>query len=268
MARDPGGRGLAGRAAAGTLERAARSLLAARATCVVSGFAVPTAEGLRPESDGPPGAAALARALRRAGGEAFVLCDELSAPLFVALGEEPQVEGWQVGDPAAARLLDERRLSHVVAVERPGRTAAGDYRSMRGVHLEAAALDELLVAAEAAGVERGAIGDGGNEAGVAGLLGAGLSLEASCATVVGADWALGAGVSNWAAYALVAALGRLAGEDLLPSAGQARADHEAILAAGAVDGVLGQPVLSVDGEPWESTAALLAAARAAMIGAP
>jgi len=235
---------------------------------VVSGFAVPTASGLRPESDGPPGAVALARALRGVGGSAFVLCDPPSAPLFVALGEEPEVADWEPGDPAAARLLGGRALSHVVAVERPGRTAAGDYRSMRGAKLEAAALDELLLAAEAAGVERGAIGDGGNEAGLAGLLGEGLSLDPRCATVVGADWALGAGVSNWAAYALVAAMGRLAGADLLPCEEEARADHEAILAAGAVDGVLGEPVLSVDGQPWEETAGLLAAARAAMIGAP
>jgi len=259
---------VAGRSPAGTLERAARSLLAARVTCVVSGFTVPTASGSRPESDGPPGAAALARALRRVGGEAFVLCDPPSQPLFAALGEEPRVERWSPGDPGAGRLVRERALSHVVAVERPGRTAAGDYRSMRGARLEAAALDELLLAAEAAGVERGAIGDGGNEAGLAGLLGAGLSLDPSCATVIGADWALGAGVSNWAAYALVGAMGLLAGEDLLPSEEEARADHEAILAAGAVDGVLGEPALSVDGEPWEATAALLAAARAAMIGAP
>ena len=35
-----------------------------------------------------------------------------------------------------------------------------------------------------------------------------------------------------------------------------------------VDGVLGEPVLSVDGQPWEETAGLLAAARAATIGAP
>ncbi|MGE0710007.1 MAG: glutamate cyclase domain-containing protein [Planctomycetota bacterium] len=275
LRRDPGGRGLAALAAPG-LAAAARELLTARRAVVLSGFLVrrtPASDDLVPETDGPPGARALGAALAALGAEVRYLTDPGCAPLFQALGCAPlSVLDWVAGDPetpARARAaLADWAPTHVVAIERPGRAADGRCWSMAAAELRVAALDELLLAARAAGVATVAIGDGGNEAGLGGLraLTVGLPHGERIATVVPADHALAAGVSTWGAYVLVAALSRLAGRDLLPSDEAARRDHEAIAAAGAVDGVSRAVGITVDGRPWEETLALLRDARACLGG--
>ena len=52
-----------------------------------------------------------------------------------------------------------------------------------------------------------------------------------------------------------------AGRDLLPTADQVRRRLEAIVAAGAVDGLSGRPELSIDGQPLATCLEVLERAR-------
>ncbi|SEI57502.1 protein of unknown function [Halohasta litchfieldiae] len=67
----------------------------------------------------------------------------------------------------------------------------------------------------------------------------------ACVTPV--DHLVVAGVSNWGAYGIVAALSVLTGENLLHSGDTERQLLAACVEAGCVDGVSGEPELSVDG---------------------
>jgi hypothetical protein len=68
---------------------------------------------------------------------------------------------------------------------------------------------------------------------------------------IATDFALVAGVSNWAAYALAHAVGRLRGSadalDGSDSQSQARLIETLVTQAGAVDGVTGRREATVDG---------------------
>lgn len=272
MRHDPGQRGVAALGRPGTLRAASESLAGASGTLILTGFPVwrdaPGGEAV-PESDGPPGARALGRALATLGGRVDYASGPRSAALLQALGASAEVLDWTPDSAAAAAavLLDMLNPSHVVAVELPGRGADGGYRSLRGESLATSPVDELLVAAAARGLVTIGIGDGGNEAGMAEIreaVMASLEVGPQIATVIGADHAVVCGVSNWGALALVSALSLQAGRDLLPSEEAFRNDHEAIAGAGAIDGILKTGGLEVDGRPWSESAAALAWARAAL----
>ena len=138
---DPGGRGLpAYRVAgapldAGNLRRAAEDLAArAVAVAIVTGFCVETDTGVTAETDGPPGALFLARALRHCGVEVALVGDRYVTPLLTAgcrrwglpaecLHEMPlelptaKAAAWTQG------FLDGpfgRQLTHLLAIERCG----------------------------------------------------------------------------------------------------------------------------------------------------
>ncbi|MBX3467200.1 MAG: DUF4392 domain-containing protein [Planctomycetes bacterium] len=267
LAEDPGGRGIARFRPHDALGGAARALREARAVAITTGFP----RGDVGETDGPPGAFALGQALAALGARVVHLTDARCAPLLVALGAAPL----EVADPApgdrraAEALLARLDVTHLVSIERPGRAADGTYRNMRGLDISTrtAALDEPFLLALEPGPWRRTtvcVGDGGNEVGMgnvrAGVVDAVAHGEA-IASVVGADHLVVAGVSNWGAYGLIAALSLLTGRDLLPAPDDARAHVGAIVAAGAVDGVTGLPAPTVDGLPLERTLDLLAAMR-------
>jgi D-glutamate cyclase-like protein len=271
---DPGQRGVAALGAPGSLRAASESLAGARSTLILSGFPVwrdaERSEAVA-ESDGPPGARALGRALSAMGGEVHYASGPRAARLFRALGCEVRATDWtpEEAPQRAATLLDELGPSHVVAVELPGRGACGGYRSLRGELLSTSPTDEVMIIARARGLVTVGIGDGGNEAGLAGIrdqVSAALELGSEIATVVAADHTVVCGVSNWGALALVAGLSLGAGRDLLPSEEAYRADHATLAAAGAIDGILKTSGLEVDGQPWSASARALAWARAALDG--
>src|SRR4051812_7114561 len=90
--RDPGRRGLAsyrdaaGRTLlAGHLESAARDLLEhGGRVLIVTGFAIRANDGVRAETDGPPGAIYLAAMLRAAGIAVAIATDGVGAPVVLA----------------------------------------------------------------------------------------------------------------------------------------------------------------------------------------
>src|SRR2546425_4250157 len=74
LALDLGGRGIGSFFTPGAVLAAARALLRARRVLIATGFCVPP--GL-PETDGPPGAAVLGRALRRLGATVRYVTDQI-----------------------------------------------------------------------------------------------------------------------------------------------------------------------------------------------
>jgi len=255
LALDPGGRGIAAFFQPGGALRAARALARARSVLIVTGFVV--ADGM-PETDGPPGAAVLGRALRRLGARVRYTTDAAVAPIVTAalcaLGEPVDVLPCPHGADAALALLEQERPSHLVAIERPGRGRTGDYLNARGASVAAwnAPLDDLFRWSKAAVPRRPVtvgIGDGGNEIGM-GNVRARLAREgplmARIASVVGVDHLVVAGVSNWGAYGVVAHLGRVTRRRLLHTAADERRLIEACVAAGAVDGLTRRREPTVD----------------------
>jgi D-glutamate cyclase len=148
LALDPGRRGIAAFFEVGGARRAAEALFRSRRVLITTGFIV---EPKIPETDGPPGAAVLGRALRTLGAEVSYVTDADTIPVVAAalraLGEPPAVHAYGDGPRAAAELLERARPTHVVAIERPARSRSGDYLNMRGQSVAEwnRPIDELFV---------------------------------------------------------------------------------------------------------------------------
>jgi hypothetical protein len=283
LALDLGGRGIASFFRDGAAVAAARALEGAERVIIVTGFSVPP--GL-PETDGPPGAAVLGRALRLLGAGVRYVTDRAPAdPLAATLQalDEPAEVDVYPDLPGAARLLLERENpTHLISIERPGRCRTGDYLSARGESIARwnLPLDELFVVAhalrkKAAGKARKpatpvtvAIGDGGNEIGMGvarAQLARSVPLMARIASVVPVDHLVVAGTSNWGAYGIVAALERLHGRLLLHTGAIERQLIGRCVEAGAVDGITRRREASVDGLGAEIHAGIVELLHAAVV---
>jgi len=243
------------------VEHAAASLLTAadagEPILLATGFPIPPSG--QPETDGPLGAVVLAAALDALGAEPVVVAEPAVADPIAAvadaLGSEPPeiVSIHPSGDGEPTALLD-RDPGAVVAVEKPGVAADGSYRSMTGVDISSsvAGVDSLVAAARERGIPTIAVGDGGNEVGM-GVVQSAVETHVdhgetiACRTAV--DDLVVAGVSNWGAYGIVAALSLETGRDLLHSGETEQALLAAAVEAGCVDGVTGEATPSVDGIP-------------------
>lgn len=272
LALDPGRRGIGAFFEPGAARRAAIALAGSRRVVITTGFIV---EPKMAETDGPPGAAVLGRALRRLGADVSYVTDAESIPVVAAalgaLGEPPDVRAYGDGPTAAVDVLAHARPTHLVAIERPARARSGDYLNMRG-HSVAEwnrPIDELFVMARARAKPDPAggrpvtvgVGDGGNEIGM-GNVRARLArqgpLMARIAAAVSVDHLVVAGVSNWGAYGIVAHLGHLAGQPLLHTPAQERELVAACVEAGAHDGVTRRRELTVDALPLDVHASVVA----------
>ena len=264
---DPGSRGLASFAPTGELLPAAAELLRGKRIIIVTGFCIRAA--LIGESDGPPGALAIADALRQLGKDVVLVTDQYSSGLLAAgaalFGAPFTIVDLELPQPVANQQIDELvaafKPTQVLAIERPGNAPDGHRYSMRGEILDdlVPAADRLLTPQPAR--KTIAIGDGGNELGLGRLRDSIKSRVAHgelifCATP--ADYVIPAGISNWGAYALVATLSLLAGQLLLQPPEHERTVLQALLAAGAVDGCTRKNELSVDGLAWEDYAKVIA----------
>jgi len=265
LAFDPGGRGIGRFFVPNAAAEAARALRRAKRVLLTTGFSV--GPGL-PETDGPPGTAALGRALRMLGAEVTYITDAVALPPLQAalrtLNEPTRILTFHAGEDAAVtaqRLLAEHAPTHLVSVERPGRTRSGDYLSMRGESLREwnAPLDALFLEAPRRVVTIG-VGDGGNEIGMGALharLRRASGRVARTASVVPARHVVVAGVSNWGAYGIVVELSRLARRPLLHTSDEERRMIEACVKAGAVDGVTRRHEPTVDALPLEAHAGMV-----------
>lgn len=266
---DAGGRGLARHAdnlltrSRGNLEAAAVMLASAGPVrpLIVTGFPILSADPPGTgETDGPPGALALARAAIAAGGRAVLAAEGTSArALSVAVDhlrlkgsvEVVDLAGLPHGDLPAAMARRAGAFTHLIAVERVGPTHteatfrqwAGDAAaallpeyleaapepvrdrclSMRGLDVSAHVRPAHLLF-EGAAIPTIGIGDGGNEIGMGAIgwdvIHRNIPHGGRIACRVPARHVIVAGVSNWGAWALAGLWRKLSGASPLPGAAE------------------------------------------------
>ena len=248
VARDEAGRGASKLSSPRELIRAASAFAPLRKLAVVSGFYVPAAGA--PETDGPGGAAILARAFQREGRVCEIWTD---ARCIEVLAECAKAAGCAENTARIAPAsLKERAPDGIIFVERLGRAADGRYYNFKKQDISewTAPLDALADEAAELGIHTIGIGDGGNEAGMGNFyaeLCALLPDYAACLSVVRAEFALTADVSNWGAYALAGALSFVWGVRRGIEPGEETKMLEAAARAGAADGISGRCETSGDG---------------------
>ncbi|ASY60642.1 MULTISPECIES: glutamate cyclase domain-containing protein [Sinorhizobium] len=264
------------------------STLAARKLLAVvqpgSNVIVATGAGVSPklpfgETDGPPGAVALARSLALGFGANVTLiaqeehmpavdaCVRVIEDLAQSRGSISTAifpKGGAEGLVAAANIFDRQRPTAVIFVERDGPNEAGHYHGVRGDRRPPETVADVYRLADEAKRRKIltiGVGDGGNEIGfgkirdaVAALLprgGRSQPDETGVVTVTETDVLVSASVSNWGAYAISGSLAiTLGDENLAHSGDREHAFIVACIAAGALDGATARPALAVDGIDW------------------
>jgi hypothetical protein len=241
---------------------------------LITGFFVPRGDVAAPETDGPVGTALLAAGLAACGVAVRIAVDSPCAEAVRAAVHETGIEVAvdevgvvdRPGIERVAAAWRDAKVSHAVAIERCGLSPDGRPRNMRGVDVSpwTAPLDDLFTAG--AWVRIG-VGDGGNEIGMgklpAGLIARTVPNGERIACVTSCDHLIVAGVSNWGAYGLMAALAVLhdGWSPVLAkflTADRDQAATRAIVAkAGAVDGVTARNEATVDGFAAEVHGALI-----------
>ena len=213
------------------------------------------------ETDGPVGAIALYQGLAAIGSRPVLVCGE---PLYSALVGEYQCLRIRDNEleqaPAQTReLLDQYQPSLIISIERPGLSAEGRYFNMRGEDIteRCACFDYFVTDSDLPSI---GIGDGGNEIGMGKVYDA-LKALAIIPSRTACDELVIADVSNWAAYGILAMLGKLRGEDLLADI-QPLAILEYLSAMGSVDGVTRENTLTEDSLCFSAGQALLEQIRA------
>lgn len=257
------------------IAKLAKELTAARGVALISGFPVRTERGPVGETDGPSGIAWLARAFCELGVPVRVYTDrtclrQIKAALDYGAPEALLVE---LPHQLSGRWVEEELAafgpSHMVSLERPGAAADGVCYNAR-----ACPLDDITANAEAffeiakqKGVVTVAVGDGGNELGMADcrpVVERYVDLGGIICARQKAHHTLVAGVSNWWGWGLAAALGMAAQKDLLPTAEQETRLLNGVVAADGVDGSSCRFEPTVDNIPLEYHLGILARLRAVM----
>lgn len=201
------------------------------------------------ETDGLPGAIALASALKKLGSEPAVVTDRFCAPILRQCSSHRVIDfpilPHEESRKCAAQFLATEQPSLLISIERCGVAADGRYYNMRGDDISefTAKLDWLF---DGFPVTIG-IGDGGNEIGMGNLAEAiaaeGLPIR-PCVTRV--TFPVIATISNWGAYGILAYISRKRQHNVLQNI-QERTLLEQFVALGVVDGVSKRSAMSVDG---------------------
>jgi len=235
------------------------------------------------ETDGPPGAAALARSLRICFGLPIVMITERE--LMDGLGAVVEAAGlnFEKGSTDLTGITDvgiidfpiDEKLAKqkseelirtldpcaVITTEKIGCGEKGIYHSALGTDItnEQAKIDFIIHEAKKKNILTIGIGDVGNEVGFGLILDRARSIvplgsDCGCPchsgiiTSTATDILIPCAVSNWGVYGISAALAVLNGDiDLLH---QPRDEHRMVmecLKSGAIDGGTGRPTLGVDG---------------------
>jgi len=243
------------------------------------------------ETDGPSGAAVLARTLHRAFGVVPILlteeqlvcplCKVVSSAGFKVLPLESALRTCHSKGPIhaatvlpfpislpeaqreAKRLFELYSPGAVIVIEKGGMNESGVIYSCRGEKSTdtIAKADQLVIEARERKIFTLGIGDGGNEIGM-GLIheraeevlvhGIGKSVPGGFAPSVPTDALLVAAVSNWGAYGIAAWLAvLLQNRDIFHDEGVERHILESCARAGFIDGVTGYVEGSVDGIPMD-----------------
>jgi len=248
---------------------------------ITTGFIVPPY--FVGETDGPPGAAALARALN-VGLKAtpVIVTEEVLTRMMSATCQSAGLLGYNLeeasacsgrfaiksfptdseeGKKTANKMLDEIKPSAIISIERPGRNEKGVYHSGRGLDISSVTskVDFLMDEARSRGLLTIGIGDLGNEVGMGSIKSAIERLAPDLAvckcpckgsriTVTETEILLPATISNWGGYGIEASLALVLQE---PRVLHDETTEELMLRAsaqgGAIDSGSGLAIPAVDG---------------------
>ncbi|CAH2328036.1 Hypothetical predicted protein [Pelobates cultripes] len=226
---DPGDRGIKHLILKDELLRSSLSLSHAKSVLITTGFPTHFKHNPPEETDGPPGAIAMAAMLQALGKTVAIVTDQRALDLnknLIDLAVKQGVIQFPVpllcykeeSSDSAIKFLCENgnpatpRYDHLVAIERAGRASDGNYYNARKINIKHLVdpIDNLfLMAQQISGVNTTGIGDGGNELGMGKVKQAVKKYINNGDTIacdVAADYAIIAGVSNWGGYALACAL--------------------------------------------------------------
>jgi hypothetical protein len=266
---------------------------------VLSGFPCCVNETPPTETDGPPGAYAIARASMALGHECIVVTDDCNQAVFaagldnLALPTAGDKEGTVKLKTFPAKLSanDQARFDKlasdanlVIACERAGPGVDGNCYTMRAINMNEkgliAPLHELV---EKAKVPFLAIGDGGNELGMGKVMEAiksnpKINDGAKIGCAVAADHLVAASVSNWGGYALAAGAALIKAQQAgggdnvqewvnkcVPTEKEEIELLDRCVAAGCRDGVSMKMEATVDGMPLETSLQCLRDIRSAAL---
>jgi len=241
------------------------------------------------ETDGPLGAAALAKSLSVAFNASPILITEeqsrgIMASTLHALNVDvkldenefrPEVRNsalilsfpleFEKAVEKAERIIDKFKPSLVLATEKAGRNIKGEYHTMRGMNISSfhAKIEPLIAKARSQGILTVGIGDCGNEVGMGNIRGAvekfvpyATACQCTCKGGIAAesmvDILVAASISNWGAYGVEACIAALTGKkEALHTPVEEEKMLKYSLNAGAVDGVTGKSEASVDSVPMK-----------------
>lgn len=230
---------------------------------LITGFFVPTGKPPAGETDGPLGAALLASGFRKIGIPCRLATDEpcrgaCRAALIGAGIDDVPLDVVAVNTDVTGLISTWHLegITHVISIERCGRSIDGTPRNLRGVDIGSYTmlLDDLFLGGPWLKI---AIGDGGNEIGMGSiprhLISKHVKFGELIACVTPADHLIVAGVSNWGAYGLLGALAAVHIEwranlwSCLDAVLDQRILETMVFDGPSVDGITGQRVLTVDG---------------------
>ncbi|KAM8915240.1 D-glutamate cyclase, mitochondrial isoform 3-T3 [Spinachia spinachia] len=226
---DPGQRGIRALFVQDELLLSCLTLSHANSVAITTGFPTHHMQSPPDETDGPPGAIAMATMLLSLGKQVTMVMDRRALEMNQAIIDEavstgvlknaiPIVTFEESSPDSALHFLchhgdpKKPRYDHLVAIERSGRAEDGNYYNMRGVNVKHLVdpIDNLFLAAkDIPGISTTGIGDGGNELGMGGLRDKVRTMMPNGGLIacdVPADYAITAGVSNWGGYAVACGL--------------------------------------------------------------
>ena len=269
---------------------------------ITTGFMLPP--NYIQESDGPPGAIALARALNLAlKAKPIIITEKNSKEIFVAalkaagmrnVSIKELSKGHSEGSVAimdfplklneaekkAEEILEKYTPSLIIAVEKPGRNRKGEYHTMRGLNISRfhAKIEPLIEKASKKKILTIGIGDGGNEVGMGNIKEAvekyvpyakvcQCPCKGGIAAVSKVKLLVVASVSNWGAYGIEACIEALTGKrGVLHNPQLEKNVLKSIFKAGAVDGASCQNKPLVDGIPHQIHSSVISMLKALISG--
>lgn len=217
------------------------------------------------ETDGPAGTVFLAKALKTLGYKPVIITDDYCKDFFESEMIDVVYMPFDAGEEWCKKCLESYKPVGLISIERCGLNVENEYANMRGVSISNKTAPVDILFQQALGsIPTVGVGDGGNEIGMGNLadvISQQLSLK-PCAVKV--DNLVIATVSNWGAYAITAYLEKLSGQKVFMKFHEVEAFIKKTVELGSVDGVLKQPLVSVDGFSMDVEKEIIEALEAAI----
>lgn len=218
------------------------------------------------ETDGPLGAAVLAKVLQMVGLKSLLITDNGCVEILRVVSPNMQVLEFPANDERARleaeNLISEYNPSVLIAVERPGWNEKQEYHNMKGQNISdfVGKTDYLFSRGRDSGVATVAVGDGGNELGCGAIAETvrkyvphGAKCQCPCgggiAAATPADILVISGVSNWGSYGIAACLSLLKNIEYKHDGESELRLLRRLIEAGAIDSMTLKSKPFVDGVP-------------------